>query len=1588
MSTRIASIIGSCALCAASAVWAATPVAVWDGDFTATQTGFTLNRNGNALSQDNSTITIDQSVGVTVTKDEGTFASGFTVLVRYSDLNIALTNKQVLATSTLTDANDRTGVSINESGKSCGIWAGGSWNTSGTYNSMTSDQSSGVLAFMHYSTTTYSGTGTRLLSLGKYSAAAATIMDAGSLGSDSDKTKYKGFAVGGRSVAADGFSSAAGMKITGIAVFAEILSTSDMLGYRWPSDITIPVSENISVSALTAQLAQASRAFLPVTAGVTLTLDGGFAVPVAISSEGSITLSATSQPAASTFANVDFSGVQGGLLRSWLTPGVIGFNFNANGGRSAQGNTDGAADTALALEIGTWYKDAYSPSGSSTAMFADGLSLLTWQAKNVYAEAGSLTSGTFIQGYLDDGNNVNITLSNVPYATYDVIIYCSTDDSSKSFKAKTVNGTVYKWDSAAGQTVVAGGVNETWGLASAAAGKAVYGANTLRINGLTGPLSIAGGTSGNNARGCISAIQIMPAGTSTAPEMTVGTAGETTQATWTGANWNVATAPTSGNVIINLSGDVELTVDETVALSAITVTGEGSLKIIPDQANNVTFTASSISSAVPLLFANDGIGIDTISASVTYLYKTPSINSTTYGNTYTAGVGAQGSSVAISHNGGSVTLQGATYYLGESHNDTATTVTFDDATAVYADCGVGMATYSVEGSSSITAQRLILSQGAAGRTAVMTVKDTASINVTGTSDVDSNQASIMFGHWNGPSTFTIQDSATFTAASQVLVGKTANNHTININGGTFTARGIKMAGNASGTNRLNLNGGLLVLGDVGITSYGSTTIGVNVSANSEIRASAATLPISQAMTLGANTTLAFTKANDVSATTVSLTGTVSGSGDISVGPGVTLNLGTNRPEGEISIDATTSLEVVMASKADLPVLKVSSNPASVVLYDTDGTTVLSGANVIYDAEAGTITVHPPVNTWNVASDLAFDTAGNWSYGLPQSTQDTAIKVTGDAALTIAGTYEAATLTVSGSGVVEFSGEGSFTVGTLYLNGGATLAPNSKIVATSIVLDGGTVLRLQDATESAPISGAGAVETYGAVTFDANNTFTGGLTVKTGSEARTIKTGIGGQAYGKNNYGQAIANLSRIVVEDGGSLDLANTADACYAITISGKGVYDAQSGVYKGALYNSGSEIGQNSRQTASLTLAADAMVKAESSNNGWGIVNSGHAASVLALNGHTLTVSGAGYFPIVNANTASGTQTTGTLIADGVTLGLVGNADKACNLTGVNIVAKGCATINLATAPTALGSLTLKPSATGTTASSWNLPSGFVPAVDTSNIDAANLTVGQVLTLFTAPSATELTAETIAVKAGGRYTTAISGNTVTATVKAPANFMHYDFNAANSIAADSTYNFGNLNPTFVNGKNGKAGKIVSGTTPWYDSNTADKSPLHAGEMTAVSVMKLKEANNTILWNFGSGWYDGMALIAKDASTLSVVSWSGQGGSGGNGREVVSVTGINKLVGAWHFVAIVANNNGTTLYVDRQSVAVDTPLPSAIGQKGQFGSIHGTVKNYTAVSSAGYLLDDWRVYDAALTVDEIKELKRTICPDPLYIRLR
>ena len=248
---------------------------------------------------------------------------------------------------------------------------------------------------------------------------------------------------------------------------------------------------------------------------------------------------------------------------------------------------------------------------------------------------------------------------------------------------------------------------------------------------------------------------------------------------------------------------------------------------------------------------------------------------------YSGGAGTSETHVAINHTGGSLTLTGTdkTYYLKESHSATQTTVYFKGTTANYSDAfGIGTATYNIN-DTQITTPKFITSQGGNGRSAVVNLTGNTKITVTGNSNFDSNQSSIMIGHWNGSSDLTLDNTAKIEAVdAQLLIGKTANNQTITLNANSnITAKGIKVASGASGTNTLNLNGGSLNLGEVGITSYSlSRSIAINVTENATITATAATLPISQPITVASGKVLNIDGANKV----VALSGTVTNNGTI------------------------------------------------------------------------------------------------------------------------------------------------------------------------------------------------------------------------------------------------------------------------------------------------------------------------------------------------------------------------------------------------------------------------------------------------------------------------------------------------------------------------------------------------------------------------------------------------------------------------------------------------------------------------------------------------------------------------------------
>ena len=1081
------------------------------------------------------------------------------------------------------------------------------------------------------------------------------------------------------------------------------------------------------------------------------------------------------------------------------------------------------------------------------------------------------------------------------------------------------------------------------------------GTNALRIDGLMGNLTLK--LSQNNAEGIAGVILVERALADCALTLN-GTAVNWSEAGWTSGGVSVS-APTAGNATITLTASTTLTIDSSVALNKLVVNGSEDAVLTLALGGGGSFVAgnsvevnggvlqqgsASVLGATPILKIADGATLD---------LNGQSMNAATV--VYMEGAGAGSWPWVLTSSGAEFTGTIQTMYLT------------GDATIG----GANKLTLGADWSgSNCYLQNHTITKTGLGELRVR------NLNTPDTGAIIVSQGELHTDQWN-------------------CLDKSGGTLTLTI-GANGSVRGTNQPSNPPAATTLNWEGTLNTASRNFIVKSSLVGGGETAYLNFNAGASASlkrNLDVTSELVLSGNATFLKNAAaeNDVTVTAATLT---AASGTITVGAGVTFNLGTNRPGASFDVDDDATLAVRLASSGDTPIIHVAGKPANVMLYDENGDAV-PGPTVIYDSEAGTITLSAE-NIWTAAADSSFDTVGNWSAGAtPSAGANATVLVTGDTAVTVADNYTLGTLYISGSGIVSFIGEGSISASIVVLQNGATLARNSSSVlsTTAISASSGCSVSINAGegsyAESAVISGDGAVLTYGNVDMAALNTFTGGITAKTG----TLTTSAGSTSvspwrtgFGTYQTGWANANQLSITVEDGACVDLNNVINngIAYKLTIAGKGVETA--GVYSGAVkYTGATAQGSTSRQLSNIALTGDALVDLGA---GWGLVHHDYGAATLSLNAHTLTIRGTDKqnFPMQNTTASSG----GTIVLENSTL-LVGvnKYGRSCSLPGVTIVAKGGSKLDLDMDISAIGSVVIAPSAAASVAiDGYAHMANVVPVVKTSYIDASALASGDVITLMTTDT-TLTKGENVAIVAGSRYAVEAIGQNVTATVCSgiPANFMHYDFNAANSIASDSTYNCGNLNPTFVSGKNGQAGRFVSGTTPWYDSNTANKSPFHAGEMSVTALLKIKEASNTIIWNIGSTAFDGrtgIALIAKNQTTLTLVSWVDNAA----GSDVVSVTGVDVLDNKWHLVTIVANANGTTLFVDGLSSSVEKCLPSDINARGQFGSIHGSAKEYSAVSTKGFLLDDWRVYDAALTAKEVKALKSALLPDPLFIRLR
>ena len=261
---------------------------------------------------------------------------------------------------------------------------------------------------------------------------------------------------------------------------------------------------------------------------------------------------------------------------SGTTPAIYGLEPVPNEAWTKDGlNSISSSGTDVSATIKEW--------NGTSAVDATGVTV-NEKAANAYGWSGYTYApqNQILSGYLDDGGErATITVTSVPYAVYDVIVYMATDTENRKFGPVKVNDVPYRWDDNSGEVMVADSANSTattrWGASRSRL--PAYGLNAMRIpNQTRSTLTIIGANNENNARGGIAAIQIVEAEAYSGLKV------------YSNGSWSGGTEPTSGDAVIVLDGDTALAIDGTASLDTVTITGTGTLTL----SGSGKFTATTI----------------------------------------------------------------------------------------------------------------------------------------------------------------------------------------------------------------------------------------------------------------------------------------------------------------------------------------------------------------------------------------------------------------------------------------------------------------------------------------------------------------------------------------------------------------------------------------------------------------------------------------------------------------------------------------------------------------------------------------------------------------------------------------------------------------------------------------------------------------------------------------------------------------------------------------------------------------------------------------------------------------------------------
>lgn len=665
---------------------------------------------------------------------------------------------------------------------------------------------------------------------------------------------------------------------------------------------------------------------------------------------------------------------------------------------------------------------------------------------------------------------------------------------------------------------------------------------------------------------------------------------------------------------------------------------------------------------------------------------------------------------------------------------------------------------------------------------------------------------------------------------------------------------------------------------------------------------------------------------------------------------VRIAAGTEGANITVSNGATLQLQVTdLQIKAGYDARAVSG-AGNVIFVNSEGTQITTNVS-------GKV-LSPSANVWSagaVEAENTTSTAARWSQGVPTSADDEVVvfMVNEDATMTVDNTLTLGSIYVKGTAgktlTIKSTSSGNISIANMLVSSGIKLDLQSGIsISAGIEVESDATMGItisEDKTISNIISGNGGVEisssdtsTPRVATFSGANTFKGGLTVNQGITAKTTTS----TGFGSYTSGAALDALSTITIKDGAAIDIKGTGDYCYRYIISGTGVNNS------GAMYNSGSEIGTSKRQACSITLTGDATINCAAT---WGLLASGHGATKLELNGHTLTKTGSAALLLVS--TSKDVSTSGTLvIAEG---SLQTYSSKTCNLPTYDLIIQDGASYT---------------EGADLTVNHIRIPAGVaVSRVSTTTYDGAGtITLGGA----------------ISNPASNKYSDSWTG-----TAKLTGTLTNVDLNKLGN--ANSTIEFNGASGYLLTGTNTTISTNIkltdpTSTTNAFSSNNGNGNDVRtfAGKVSGTGTMARTAAGTHQKFVFSgdvSEWTGAFKHTKADTDQYTTVEFKGNAteinaaiaeSAESNGKLCVNITNdnpvnINKTISKTTTLELTLSGAGTkTFAANVDATTLVAPASAKIGISGAATTI--TAGSITTVTALDLVVSDEDL--AAIPVDE------------------